>query len=390
MEPRNYVLFSALYAPHMGGVEAYTAGMAHELVERGNSATVVTSRLSSASPECETQEDGVRIVRLPSRVLMGGRLPMPLRNARMAQLLEEVTAENPDRVVVNTRFYGMSLEGLRYAKERTLPAVMLEHGSASLSLGSVLADRALNAYETLMTKRVKAYAPTFAGVSQAACAWLGHFGIKTSRVVPNALDAQAYRASASARDFRNELGVREDDLLVAVVGRLIPEKGIQAVLEAARRIEGDESFASCMPRRIVFAIAGDGALLDQVKAAEAQTTAVKALGRLPVSDVAALLRASDIYLLPSRSEGFATTLLEACAMGAYPITTDVGGVAELGIGRLGGIVLPDASAASIIAALQVAGEMHGLCRQQAATLQANAARENTWGKSVEALESLFS
>jgi len=386
MASERYVIFSALYAPHMGGVEAYTAGLAHELATQGYEVIVVTSRLSEGSLELERQDDGVQIVRLPSRTLMGGRLPLPLRNERSAQLLGEVAASRPNRVVVNTRFYGMSLIGLQFARSNELPAVLLEHGSAGLSLGNAFANRALAQYEGLVTKRVEAFAPTFAGVSKAACTWLGHFGIEPAGVVPNALDVDEYRASASARDFRSELGVQEDDLLVAVVGRLIPEKGITAILEAAQLTTADTSIISS---RIVFAIAGEGSLSDQVKSLDAEKAGVAALGRLSTADVAALLRASDAYLLPSRSEGFATTLLEACAMGAFPITTDVGGVAELGIGRIGGIVLPDATPISIVAALQVMAGNRELCQQQAELLQKNAEQNNTWRTSAEALEALF-
>lgn len=386
MASERYVIFSALYAPHMGGVEAYTAGLAHELAIQGHEVIVVTSRLSEESSERERQDDGVQIVRLPSRPLMGGRLPLPVRNTRSAQLLDEVAASRPDRVVVNTRFYGMSLIGLEFARANGLPAVLLEHGSAGLSLGNAFANRVLSQYENFMTKRVKAFSPTFAGVSKAACTWLGHFGIDAAGVVPNALDVDGYRVSAGARDFRSELGVQENDLLIAVVGRLIPEKGITAVLEAAQLMAAN---ASIVPARIVFAIAGEGSLFDQVESPDAEAAGVVALGRLSTVDVAALLRASDAYLLPSRSEGFATTLLEACAIGAFPITTDVGGVAELGIGTIGGIVLPDASAISIVAALQVLAGNRSLCRRQAELLQKNAAQNNTWRTSMEALETLF-
>ena len=386
MASERYAIFSALYAPHMGGVEAYTAGIAHELAARGCDVAVVTSRLTGESPECEQQENGVRIVRLPSKVLMGGRLPIPVRNERMTQLLDEVASFRPDRVVVNTRFYGMSLIGLEFAREHDVPAVLIEHGSAGLSLGNAFADQILAQYEDFMTKRVKAFAPVFAGVSKAANTWLGHFGIKPVGIVSNALDIAGYRAAASERDFRSEFGLREGDLLVAVVGRLIPEKGIPAVVEAARLMMADVVDASV---RTVFAIAGEGSLSAQAESPDAKESGVVALGRLSAPDVAALLRASDAYLLPSRSEGFATTLLEACAMGTFPITTDVGGVAELGIGSVGGIVLPDASAISIVAALQVLAGNRDLCRQQAGLLQKSAKQNNTWGASADALENLF-
>ncbi|MBQ3302376.1 MAG: LicD family protein, partial [Eggerthellaceae bacterium] len=130
----------------------------------------------------------------------------------------------------------------------------------------------------------------------------------------------------------------------------------------------------------------DGPLLEDVQAAGGT---VRALGRLASAAVAAWLRDADVYLLPSRSEGFATTLLEACAMGAFPVSTDVGGVTELGIGEIGGAVLPDMSAASIAGALQAVASMPDECRAQADALMARVRERNTWEESARALESLF-
>ena len=56
------------------------------------------------------------------------------------------------------------------------------------------------------------------------------------------------------KEFRKELGI-EDELLVSFVGRLISEKGIDALLEIMGRLQD---------RSIHFVVAGDGPLFDQV------------------------------------------------------------------------------------------------------------------------------
>ena len=373
----TYALFSALYAPHMGGVESYTAGLADELARRGNRVVVATSRLASDHPERETQPNGVEVLRLPCHSLLGGRLPVPRRNARHRQLLGELAAMNPERVVINTRFYGHSLDGARFAARQAVPALVIEHGSAHLSLGNALADHLVEAYEHQATNRIKRFDIPFYGVSGACVRWLEHFGIEGAGVIANSLDMEAYAKAASPRNFRSELGIGDDTTLVASVGRLVPEKGVAELLEAARQLEG-EGFA--------FAFAGDGPLLERVRKAGAETFA---LGRLATPDVAALLRASDVYCLPSRSEGFATTLLEACAMEAFPITTAIGGAEELGIGRTGGTILPDMSAASIVKALRSARSNQAECAAQAACLRKAARAANSWQNSADALERAF-
>lgn len=82
----HYVIFSALYLPSMGGVEKYTHNLATALSRAGRRVTIVTSRLSDDDP-AEEERDGARIVRLPSRPLLNGRLPLPKRNGEYRALM---------------------------------------------------------------------------------------------------------------------------------------------------------------------------------------------------------------------------------------------------------------------------------------------------------------
>ena len=76
------------------------------------------------------------------------------------------------------------------------------------------------------------------------------------------------------------------------------------------------------------------------------------LGKLKSVDIAALFLQGDIFCLPTRSEGFATSLLEASACGIASLITDVGGVKELILDDSYGTVLPDAEPDTIASALE--------------------------------------
>lgn len=67
------------------------------------------------------------------------------------------------------------------------------------------------------------------------------------------------------------------------------------------------------------------------------------VGRLDPSDIAALLMQGDIFCLPTVSEGFSTSMLEATAAGMGIIITKTGGVEDLLGGDDYGIVLADDS-----------------------------------------------
>lgn len=439
-KPFSYAIFSALYAPHTGGVEAYTAGIANELARQGNRVSVITCKLNESAPAHETQENGVEIVRLPCRALMDARLPLLRKSAEFHRKMNELGTRNFDRIIINTRFYGLSLEGARFAAANNIPAVIVEHGSAHLSMGNALIDCAVQAYEHFATRRIRATHLPFCGVSAAASRWLEHFGITCMGIVPNALDANKYLASAAKRDFRQELGIASDTLLVAFVGRLVSEKGVRELLEAAQilaenaegtathleapcpkaarpeapqtqtgRAEGAHPEATrpektcpeapypkapqpTAARNVAFAFAGTGPLLPAVQKAQ-ETLPVFALGRLDGPNVAALLRTSNVLCLPSRSEGFATVLLEAGACACMPITTNVGGASELGITEnaceTAGILLLDAHPQTIARAIEQARRNPAFCHERALHLAQSVQRNHTWKQTALAFEHLF-
>lgn len=256
-----YCLWSAHYAPHPGGIENYTERLAHVLAVRGNRVIVVTSNLYGGQSVVR-QEDGVEVFRLPCRALMNGRLPIPRKNSAYRSLLAELDGIGFDGVLVNARFYGHSLEGMKFARRNGLKPVVLDHGSAYLTLGNFLFDAALAVYEHGITALGKRYHADYYGVSQASARWLETFGIEALGVLPNAIDAEDFRESSSGRDFRTELGLPPAMKLVATVGRVAPEKGSAPLVESARLLEGDG---------VSFAIAGDGPLLNDLRAKAPKT-----------------------------------------------------------------------------------------------------------------------
>ena len=374
---RTYAIFSAQYLPHVGGVETFTANLSHQLVLGGERVCVVTSARDDA-PEVETQEDGVRIVRLPSMQLMGGRLPLSRHGSRERSLLSAVSGLGVDRVLVNTRFYGTSVTGLRFARDIHVPAVLLDHGSAWLTFGRGEAlDAAAHAWERRMTARDASLGATFAGISEKSAAWLATFGIKTSLVIPNAIDGAAFRGESSGRDFRFELGIPEDKTLVAFVGRLAPEKGPERLL-AAMELLGE---------RCACVLAGEGTLRPQLE--RGLPANAHLVGNLGHADLSALLSQADVFCLPTRSEGFCTSLLEAGAWGVPCVVPDVGGAREVLChdGNTFGCITPDREPATMADGIRQV--VAAWTSEQARELRAHVERDLSWPQTVRALERAY-
>jgi len=117
--------------------------------------------------------------------------------------------------------------------------------------------------------------------------------------------------------------------LVLAVGRLHPQKGYDTLL-AALPLFGDA----------MVAVAGDGPLEGALRAAAPQ---VKWLGRR--SDIADLLDAADVVVLPSRWEARSLTAQEALRAGRPLVATAVGGTPELV--RDGAVLVPPGDARAL-------------------------------------------
>lgn len=332
------VLFSALYPPHMGGVERFTEQLSRTLVSMGHSVCVVTNDTESLGAAVSS-ESGVEILRLDCLSLMDGRFPLRRLSGINRRLIKHIYEFRPNAAVINTRFYPHSLFALRLSKRLNIPALVIDHGSYWLSFGTPVLDLFAQLYERIITYIGRtAFNPIYAGISSKSVQWLRTLNVETNYVIGNAINADSFRLSASDRDYRKELGLPSGSHLIVSVGRLIPEKGIPQMLEAL-----DSSFWK--DKNAALLIAGSGPLEERV--VSAQSEHCRYLGRLCSEDIAALFSQASILLLPSVSEGFATTLLEAASCSLPSLVTDVGGVKEI-YGDDYEYILPHVSSSSIL------------------------------------------
>lgn len=153
-------------------------------------------------------------------------------------------------------------------------------------------------------------------------------------LIPNVIDADSFAAQAGDRlAARAELGLRPDNVVAVLVGRLTAQKGVDWFLTAASAVHE-------VMRESRFLIVGDG---PERLSLEAQAAAL-GLGEVVLflgyrDDVPTLLAASDVFVLSSRSEGLPLALLEAMALGVPPVATRVGGVPDVVRGEQTGILV---------------------------------------------------
>lgn len=334
---KHYCIFSAQYYPHVGGVERYTFYLSRKLTEAGNRVTIVTSD-TGGLPE-EEKQGMVTIYRLPCYDLLGGRYPVFKKGRAFKRAEEKIEGGQYDFVLINTRFYFHSLYGAKFAEKRGIPSIVIEHGTSHLSVNNRLLDTIGGWYEHFITFLLKKYCKNYYGVSQACCEWSGHFRIRSKGVLYNAVEPEEFEEirKETALDYRKNYHIPADAKVITFTGRLIPEKGVRQLAAAVKAMNAERKENGKNP--VYLFIAGDGVLRQELSDAADEYTVLT--GQIDFAHIVKLLDASDVFCLPSDSEGFPTSVLEAAACRCFVITTFRGGAKELILDESYGIIMKD-------------------------------------------------
>jgi len=157
--------------------------------------------------------------------------------------------------------------------------------------------------------------------------WIHRLGINEERiiVIPRAVSRSFLQSESSfvANEARTELSLDSSYPILLNVGRLIPQKGQKHILQAMPSIL--EHF-----NRAKLLIAGEGPIRGELEKLVEDLNLKDVVTFLGTSkQIKRLLIASDIFVLPSLSEGMPGALLEAAALGKPCIASDIESVREI-------------------------------------------------------------
>lgn len=207
---------------------------------------------------------------------------------------------------VNTLSY---VEPIRVALRHGCRVIVHSHNSGA---PDSRVTRALHRWHRLTLPRDRV---TRVAVSRLAGEWLFGLGSEFT-VINNGIDVERFRFSAAdRRRLRQELGL-EDCFVVGNVAAFLYAKNHEFTLRV---------FAELLKQRpdSVLLLIGLGSLQEKIRVLADDlgvTDAVRFLGRR--DDVPALMSAMDVFLLPSRYEGFPLVVLEAQAAGLPCLISD--------------------------------------------------------------------
>jgi glycosyltransferase involved in cell wall biosynthesis len=181
------------------------------------------------------------------------------------------------------------------------------------------------------------------------------------------------------REERHSVVSKEKTTLL-YVGRLGARKGLDLALQALSQVDDSD---------IEFLIAGTGrhkSHLQRLVTELELDDSVQFLGQVPNPQLPALYSSADVFILPSRYEGFGLVVLEAMACGTPVIGSEVGGIPTAIGGKKAGMITRrtvDDVAQSIY---YFASTYQGNETQKAAMERA---QSTNWTKMCERTESLY-
>lgn len=296
------------YPPHVGGVERHVSSLAETLVASGHRATVVV--LDDEPGTCVL--NGVTVIRIARWLRIASVISFPLPGAtrKLARTLSSLGATG---VSTHTRFFPMSFVGVGLAEKLGVAAIHTEHGSGfvkGVSLPIAFASRII---DVTLGRQVLKSASVVLAVSEEVAAFVANLSGVTAHVFYNAI----------ALDHWPRREVASPQARFVFVGRLVPGKGWDVVLEAA-------AWLVCNHPRFAFSldIAGDGPRASEVTALVDRLGLrgiVTLHGQVTPGELSEIMGGAILVNPTTLAEGFQTSLVEALATGCGVVTFRVPG-----------------------------------------------------------------
>jgi glycosyltransferase involved in cell wall biosynthesis len=144
-------------------------------------------------------------------------------------------------------------------------------------------------------------------------------------LIYNTIDLDVSAIPGDSDSLKRQFGLPPRAIVCTGIGRLVPQKGFDIMTEAFQKIAARVPDLYCL-------IVGEGEdkekLQAQIRAAGLEKR-VRLVGYFDRQTLMPILKASDIFVMPSRYEGTPIALLEAAALGRPILATCAGGIPEL-------------------------------------------------------------
>jgi glycosyltransferase involved in cell wall biosynthesis len=296
------------FPPYIAGDGVHVYNISKELVKRGHDVTVLTissTRLGVKETEILEREtvNGVNVQRFPSFYKNWYFLFSP-------KLIAFLRKENYDLVHCHKYFSLSSFPSGLVVKLRKKPFVFTAHSPTMARYKSTPLATLKRIYDSTFGYHLFRMADKLIALTPDNVTDYIRMGAdpRKIRVVPNGIDLDKFTNLPNPSAFKKKHDIHGK--VVLFVGRLAEHKGVQYLLYAMPKILEDFPNAKCV------IIGPDyGYIKKLIKIAEKLKISESIIftGQISDEDLLKAYSAADVFVLPSRHEGFSIVLLEAMA-----------------------------------------------------------------------------
>jgi len=313
---RILLVTPAYYPSSFGGIKNYVTVLSKELVKIGHNVTVYTSNAHDFNTNMdhligEHYIEGVKVVYLKNY--------FPRKYWHTPGIVRRLIRDRGvfDVIHLNNNFSYMNFFVYLMARIYKIPIVFSAHGSLTVRFRNILMKKL---YNQLVSSLILSYASRAIALNESEKQQYIDFGMDPSRidVIPLGIVLKDFKP-VHGSNYRKKLGISEGDILILFIGRLHPIKGIEYAIKAMRYLVDE-------PYGVKLVLAGPcfghyNHLVELVDKLELKEH-VLFVGPLYDREKLEALYGCDIFVLPSISDMFPTTVLEAAYCGLAVILSD--------------------------------------------------------------------
>ena len=317
---KKILVFSPYYPPHVGGLESHAFDFNEKISREGYEVTVFTPDLPEKSGECE-KVNTVKVIRYPAFELIPN-YPLPkFWKLKFYYQIVSLKKENFAVVISRTRFFVSTIMAMVFAKVRGIHWLHIEHGSDFSKMSSKTLSFLAWSYDCTLGRLVFFLADSVVCNSQATADFARTlYKNKKYLTIRRGINEEAI---AVIKTFdKSKMGLN-NKIVVSYLGRLMSGKGVSDLLHA---------IATLREISIICWIIGGGPEEENLKSLAKELKIedkVVFWGNKHFQEAIGLLKASDIFVNPSYTEGMPTAVIEAALCHVPIVATDVGGTREI-------------------------------------------------------------
>ncbi len=325
-----------------GGMSVYLLETAQKIGKRGHCVDIFTLGQENEGVSVQPLAENVRLIHLEITVKekiakesLFEYLPLVFTAYR-----EQLSSLNCNYDVIHSHYWLSGLLGIMIQKEYTLPHYTTFHTLGKVKNISCPNERESNlriSSEGTIAAECDSIVAFTKEEKNNLCAYYGTLPGKIT-IIPCGVDSELFQPVTSSQ-LNLGLGLSDDDKVLLFVGRKVPIKGVDTLLQAVAQL------ADRYPLKCI--IVGDeeenipGVVKVQKYSDELRLAAnIFNVGGIDHNDLPLYYSAADAVVVPSLHESFGLVVLEALACGTPVIGSAVGIIPQIINGTNGRIVTP--------------------------------------------------